>query len=209
MRARASEHRLGVLAAVLLAALGGCNLEDGEQILEAARGLIAGGDAASAEAPVNESSRGPDDASRLYYQFVDRRGQVRFVERLADVPVEWRDRVGFVEMSVPPPLTPMDARRTRQSYSSARRASGALIARAGGPPTILFYSAEWCGWCRKAKAHMDDAGIRYDLRDIDTPSILQELVAKTGQKGIPVFDVGGRILTGFDPDRLERLVASL
>ena len=75
---------------------------------------------------------------------------------------------------------------------------------ASAPPNVIFYSADWCPWCRKAKVHMDRAGIHYELRDIDTPAALDELVQKTGQRGVPVFDVGGRILTGYDPERLEQ-----
>ncbi len=53
---------------------------------------------------------------------------------------------------------------------------------------------------------MDRVGIDYDPRDVDDPAIMAELVEKTGQQGVPVFDVGGRILTGFDPDGLDKLV---
>ena len=207
MRSPATRYPV-MLVAVALAALGGCDARSVDQTLEAARGLLAE-PVEDVEVPEDRSSLGPESATRLYYQFVDQRGRVRFVERLADVPEAWRERVGFVEMSVPPPLTPGDARRAREGFANARRAAGSEIVKASGPPTVIFYSARWCGWCRKARSHMDREGIRYELRDIDTPSVLQELVAKTGQKGIPAFDVDGRILTGFDPDSLERLVASL
>jgi glutaredoxin len=192
-------------AAILISA---CSPGDVEQTVQSVRGLLGSATSSDAAPPAEDGSRGPESATRLYYQFVDAGGRVRFVERLDEVPEGWRARVGFVEMATPPPLTPGDARRARAQPPGAGRASGVGRALAAGPPTVLFYSADWCGWCRKAKAHMDGEGIRYELRDVDVPSVMSELVTKTGQKGIPAFDVDGRILTGFDPDGLERLLAA-
>ena len=154
-------------------------------------------------------SLGPDHAKRLYYQFVDARGHVAFVERLEDVPAQWRDRVGFVEMDSAPPLSPAMAEQTRdRRYAANSDKPRQAGARPGvhAPARIVLYSATWCGWCRKAKAHLDAEGIDYEIRDIDNPANLEELVAKTGQKGIPVLDVGGKVVTGFSPDQYDRLI---
>jgi len=190
--------------------LSGCELETSDLI--AADQLI---ERMNSGAPAEDSiatgagtgtSLGPGSATRVYYQFIDTQGQVRFVDRLGDIPEQWRDRVGFVEMDAPPPLTPMDAEQRR-----ANRYAGTAVHAVSRPSAsgkVIFYTAEWCPWCRKARVHMDREGIDYDARDIDNPEILAELIRKTGQQGVPVFDVGGRILTGFDPNRLGQLVAS-
>ena len=83
-----------------------------------------------------------------------------------------------------------------------------MLFRSPAPATIILYSADWCGWCKKAKKHLDRKGINYEIRDIDRPHYLDELVAKTGQKGIPVLDVGGRVVTGFSPDEYDQLIAA-
>ena len=157
-------------------------------------------------------SLGPDHAKRLYYQFIDARGRVAFVERLDEVPAQWRSRVGFVEMDSPPPLSPAMAEQTRErNYASTAglrpAASGGQRVAARAPRTqIILYSADWCGWCKKAKQHLDDAGVDYEIRDIDIPANLDDLVAKTGQKGIPVLDVDGRVVTGFSPGQYDQLI---
>ena len=155
-------------------------------------------------------SLGPDHAKRLYYQFVDARGRVVFVERLDDVPAQWRGRVGFVEMDSAPPLSPAMAEQTRDRRYAASagklRPSQRVAARM--PSRIVLYSADWCGWCKKAKRHLDDMGINYEIRDIDIPANLDDLLAKTGQKGIPVLDVGGRVVTGFSPNKYDELIRS-
>lgn len=154
------------------------------------------------------NSLGPEAARRLYYQFVDERGSVRFVERLDDVPPQWRATVGFVEMDGPPPISPADAQRRRAARYAAR-GSGLQAERSRGantPRDVVMYSADWCGWCKKAKAYLDDKRVPYRERDVDNPAVMAELVEKTGQRGIPVFDVDGRIMTGFDPAGLDQLL---
>ena len=151
-------------------------------------------------------SLGPDHAKRLYYQFVDARGRVAFVERLEDVPAKWRDRVGFVEMDSPPPLSPAMAEKTRTQRYAASGSRLRPAAAVHAPARIILYSATWCGWCRKAKKHLDAEGVHYEIRDVDNPANMQELVAKTGQRGIPVLDVNGKVVTGFSPDQYDRLI---
>jgi glutaredoxin len=182
-----------------------------------AKQLSSGAESAREDAGAPASSRediaslGPEAAKRVYYQFIDERQQVRFVDRLEDVPESWRDRVGFVELDYPPPMSPAAARLARQKQlarTSARVGPAAGRARAAAPTVILYY-AEWCGWCRKARAHLDAKRVDYELRDIDIPAVLAELVEKTGQRGVPAIDVNGRILKGFDPVRLDKLLADL
>jgi hypothetical protein len=50
----------------------------------------------------------------VFYQFLGEDGQARFVQTLTEVPPEWRDRVGFVEMAAVPQHTPAGARMIRK-----------------------------------------------------------------------------------------------
>lgn len=151
------------------------------------------------------------EATQVYYQFVDERGRVRFVSTLDEVPEDWRDRVGFVEMSSPPPGSPADAQRLRDQRTAhvrvpTRAGSSASAARGGGAEVIL-YAADWCGACRMAKQYMDRKGIAYDERNVDEPQWAEEMRAKAGPGGIPVIDVDGKIMRGFSAERLDQLVA--
>ena len=152
-----------------------------------------------------ESLEAESSATRLYYQFVDARNQVRFVERLEDVPETWRARVGFVKMSSPPPLSPGDASRARAAQLG--RTPGRAQREADEAPRVVLYSATWCGACRKAKRYLDRNGIAYEERDVDNPHHAEELVRKTGQRGIPVLEVRGRIMTGFSEQGYDQLIA--
>jgi glutaredoxin len=155
------------------------------------------------------ASVGPESAKRVYYQFADERGLVRFVERLDQVPPAWRDRVGYVEMNGPPPASPADARRMRglggaSTAGIAPTATGPGSARSS---EVLLYYAEWCDYCRKTRVELDRRGVSFELLDIENPGTLDELVKKTGQRGVPVVDVNGKILIGYDPEGLDRLLS--
>ncbi len=161
------------------------------------------------------ASLGPESAKRVYYQFTDERGSVHFVERMDQVPPAWRDRVGYVEMDGPPPRSPDDARRmrggTRVGLRGGSAAGGGWASaspRGARASEVLVYYAEWCGYCRKTRAELERRGVDFELLDIEDPAILAELVEKTGQRGIPVVDVNGKILIGYDPEGLDRLLAT-
>ena len=159
---------------------------------------------ATAERPEGwQSLEGDAATQRLYYQFVDASRRVRFVERLDDVPEAQRATVGFVRMSVPPPLSPGDAARARRA-----QAAGGTVAAATGATRIVLYSAEWCGACRKAKRHLDRRGIAYEVRDVDQRQHAEELLGKTGARAIPVLDVDGRMLTGFSAESYDQILGA-
>ncbi len=165
----------------------------------------------------NMESIGPEGAQRIYYQFVDDSRQVQFVERLSDVPTAWLGQVGFVEMSQPPPLTPMAARRSWQVSSDRAAqilASNGTQTFATGPgrrqrDEVILYFASWCGYCKKAQAHLDREGVDYELRNVDNDSVSRELQEKTGRGGIPVLDFSGEILRGYSPDRYDEAIRSI
>jgi len=221
---RIRRYGLGVILAGLVAfASPGCDRI--EAVKQAASPSAEGDDRnpAPADDPTKSTaapsmdSIGPDEAQRVYYQFIDDKGRVQFVERLTDVPTTWRDQVGYVEMNQPPPLSPEEARRSWQ-VSEARAMEIQLAAQSATPndswggaggQDVILYSATWCGYCTKARAHLDEAGVRYDLRDVDIPAIGQELREKTGRGGVPVLDFSGEILRGYSRDHYDRVIESI
>lgn len=64
---------------------------------------------------------------------------------------------------------------------------------------VIVYSADWCGFCRAVKNYLDGINVAYEERNVEhEPQYAQEAVEKSGQMGIPVVDIDGTIILGFD-----------
>lgn len=75
---------------------------------------------------------------------------------------------------------------------------------------IVIFGASWCGACRQAEAYFRERGIPFIERDIETDPTaqadMQRRAAAAGIRpnGIPVIDVRGRVMQGFDRAAVER-----
>ncbi|HWB39573.1 MAG TPA: glutaredoxin family protein [Candidatus Saccharimonadales bacterium] len=72
-------------------------------------------------------------------------------------------------------------------------------------PKILVYGAEWCGFCHMAMRYLDDLGVKgYKYINVDeVAGAGEEAIEKSGQRGIPVIDIAGDIIVGFDRPRID------
>ncbi len=78
---------------------------------------------------------------------------------------------------------------------------------------VVVYGASWCGACQKTRAYLKNKGIAFVDKDIDNDSsAAREMRAKLAKagiqgQGIPVIDVGGELMMGFDPNAIERALS--
>ena len=71
-------------------------------------------------------------------------------------------------------------------------------------PKVTIYSASWCAFCRMAKEYLKSKNIAYKEIDVDeNPEAARAIVAKTGQAGVPVLEIGGSTILGFDRPRID------
>jgi glutaredoxin-like YruB-family protein len=69
---------------------------------------------------------------------------------------------------------------------------------------ITVYTAPWCAFCHAAKEYFDKLGVQYTDKDVEKDMMAaQESVQKSGQMGIPVIDIDGDIIIGFDRNRID------
>lgn len=72
---------------------------------------------------------------------------------------------------------------------------------------ITVYSATWCAFCHAAKQYLDGKGIEYKDKDVEhSMENAKEAVEKSGQMGIPVLDIDGTIIIGFDRLRIDAVL---
>jgi glutaredoxin len=152
-----------------------------------------------------EASR---SSKEVYYQYVDDSGSVHFVQNLGEVPAKWQSRTGRIEVerTVPAPGRG-GARPAATRRAAARRPSEKPSAYPSGPDVVVYTTA-WCGWCRKTLAFLDERGVRYVNKDIEANDWNRdELIEKTGRTSIPVVEIDGEIIRGYNADRMEQLLA--
>ena len=74
---------------------------------------------------------------------------------------------------------------------------------------IEVYSVPTCPYCKMAKGYLDEKGVEYKDVDVSADtSGKDEMIKKSGQMGVPVIDVGGQIVIGFDKEKLDRLLGN-
>jgi glutaredoxin-like YruB-family protein len=153
-----------------------------------------------AEAEAAEGERPP----AIFFRYTDETGTVRFVSSLGEVPKALRDsarpvandRVQRAPAQAPKPGAPRD-RAFEPGYEGAVEQK------------VVVYTTSWCGWCRKTMGFLTRRGVAFENRDIETNEMWkEELIEKTGSTGIPVVEIDGEIIQGYDPDRMAELLSS-
>lgn len=69
---------------------------------------------------------------------------------------------------------------------------------------ITIYSTPTCAFCHMAKEYFKSKNIDYTDMDVTTnPTAYNELMQKSGQLGVPVIDIAGSIIVGFDRNQID------
>ncbi|HEY4497114.1 MAG TPA: glutaredoxin family protein [Candidatus Paceibacterota bacterium] len=71
---------------------------------------------------------------------------------------------------------------------------------------IIIYSTPTCVYCKLAKTFFNENSIAYEERDVtENDGWLDEMVKKSNQMGVPVIDIDGSIVVGFDKNKVKEL----
>lgn len=71
---------------------------------------------------------------------------------------------------------------------------------------VIVYTAEWCPWCHKVMDFLKENNIEFEARNVEKQEYAKEVVEKSSQSGIPVTDIDGKIVIGFDVKKLKELL---
>ena len=73
---------------------------------------------------------------------------------------------------------------------------------------VTVYSTPTCGYCRMAKNYLKEKNVAFTDFNVATNSEkAQEMVRKSGQMGVPVLDVNGKIIIGFDRGAIDQALS--
>lgn len=72
---------------------------------------------------------------------------------------------------------------------------------------VIVFTTPTCPHCNTAKRYLRERGVRF--RDVDVSkdvAAARDMVRRSGQQGVPVIDIGGRIVVGFNRVEVDRLL---
>lgn len=74
-------------------------------------------------------------------------------------------------------------------------------------PRVIVFSTPTCSFCNAAKQYFRQKGIRFNDVDVSRdPVAARDMVRRSGQQGVPVIDIGGKIVVGFDRNKINQLL---
>lgn len=76
-----------------------------------------------------------------------------------------------------------------------------------GTKSVTVYSTPTCPYCTYAKEYFKENDVPFTDIDVSKDrSAAEEMIAKSGQMGVPVIDIGGNIVVGFQPEVFKNLL---
>jgi len=72
---------------------------------------------------------------------------------------------------------------------------------------IKVFSTSSCPYCVTLKEYLKEHNIEFEDIDVSQDSAAQkEMIEKSGQMGVPVADINGEIVVGFDKEKISKLL---
>ena len=72
---------------------------------------------------------------------------------------------------------------------------------------IKIYSTPACPYCVTLKEFFKERGIEFeDVNVAEDLKAQEEMIKKSGQMGVPVVEINGEIIVGFDREKISKLL---
>jgi glutaredoxin len=116
--------------------------------------------------------------------------------------VEKTMKLENLPVSVVPGASPAPAKR-----ASAPGDPGGPLVIAAPPSGVVLFTASWCGYCKAAKAYLNQKNIAYRELDVDTP-IGKTAFADIGGRSVPLLIAPRQRITGFTAQAYDSAFAA-
>lgn len=75
--------------------------------------------------------------------------------------------------------------------------------------TVKVYSTPTCPWCTAAKRYLSSKNVSFEDLDVSRDrNAATEMIQKSGQRGVPVLDINGKIIVGFDQTAIDSILSA-
>lgn len=69
---------------------------------------------------------------------------------------------------------------------------------------VILYGTSSCPWCHKAREFLKSKKVKFKDVNVENPKAAEEMIEKSGQQGVPVIDINGSIIVGFDEVAIKK-----
>lgn len=72
---------------------------------------------------------------------------------------------------------------------------------------VTIYTTTSCPYCKMAKSFFQENNIAFTEKDVTDDAVAQEeMIAKSSQLAVPVIDIDGEIIVGFNQAKIKELL---
>lgn len=72
---------------------------------------------------------------------------------------------------------------------------------------VAIYTTPTCVYCKMTKEYFKNHGVAYEEKNVaQDDAARRQMIEKSGQMGVPVTEIDGSIVVGFDEERLSSLL---
>jgi glutaredoxin-like YruB-family protein len=90
---------------------------------------------------------------------------------------------------------------------SGKKFSTAQVQEGKRQKRVVVYTTPTCTWCTTIKTYFRENNITFTEVDVaSNPSKAEEMVRKSGQQGVPQTEIDGKMIVGFDKQRINDLL---
>ncbi len=74
-------------------------------------------------------------------------------------------------------------------------------------PRVIMFTTPTCTYCTAAKRYLRQNNIRFREVDVSRDAAAaRDMLRRAGSMGVPVLDIGGQIVRGFDRPKIDELL---
>jgi len=72
---------------------------------------------------------------------------------------------------------------------------------------VRIFSTPFCPYCLTLKDFLKKHNVEFEEMDVsENKKALDEMIEKSGQMGVPVIEIDGEIVVGFDKEKISELL---
>lgn len=121
----------------------------------------------------------------------------------------WTDAQGKVHYSdSPPPEAQAKQVKIRINSIEGPAVVSTLKDAPKAKDKVRMFTTVWCGYCKKAKAHLAGKRVPFEEIDVETSDRGRSEYAQLGGRGVPIILVGAQRMDGFDAQGLDAMLAA-